>query len=234
MIEKRLPAPAERVERELVEAGITAIGMSLESVADAAKLLGRPVPFRMVRAEGGRLAVRPDQVDVPAVVVEAGEEGGVLSRADDGQAGGGSLAGRFPGRLDLELMRQIVQMIDGFRWLDRKTGWFRLVSINKHGLPRAIEKILAVAGPIRVGGSPFGDRDAIAACGRSPPPKSVLLEFCRQSPAEGQGRRDRRRAGPGLEEGPDGRGKGTGEHPQGARPGDGTRRDRGPLRRAGG
>jgi hypothetical protein len=181
LVAGRLPAPAERVEGALVEAEVTAVGMPLESIAGAAKLLGRDPPFRIVRVEGGRLAVRPDQVDVPAAAVEAAKKEVYYHGLTTVKQVEASLAGRFPGRIGTELMVQTLQMIEGFRWLDRKTGWFRLVAINKHGLPRAIEKVLAVAGPIRVG-------DLRSAIGRNrrmwkvPPPKSVLLEFCRQSP----------------------------------------------------
>jgi hypothetical protein len=52
--------------------------------------------------------------------------------------------------------------------------------VAKHGLPKAIDKALAVSGRIRVG-------DLASAVSRnrrgwrSPPPENVLLEFCRQS-----------------------------------------------------
>jgi hypothetical protein len=74
-----------------------------------------------------------------------------------------------------------LRLMDGFRWLDETTGWFRLLSIHKHGLPKAVDKVLAVAG--RVTASQFR-----AALGRnrrlwkSPPPENVLLEFCREMP----------------------------------------------------
>ena len=30
--------------------------------------------------------------------------------------------------------------MDGFRWLDQATGWFRLLPVERHGLPKAIDK----------------------------------------------------------------------------------------------
>jgi hypothetical protein len=178
-IEKRLPCPAEKLQRDLVEAGITAIGMSLENVADAAALLGRPVGFCMVRAGCGRLAVRPTEINSPTVVIEAAKKAVYYHGLTTVKRVKEAAADKFPGRLDLELTRQIVQMIDGFRWLDHKCGWFCVASIHKHGLPRAVEKILAVAGSIRV-------VELRAALGRghrpgtAPLPQRVLLEFCRQ------------------------------------------------------
>jgi hypothetical protein len=56
-----------------------------------------------------------------------------------------------------------------------------LESVAKHGLPKAIDKALAVAGRLRA-------RDLASAVTRnrrvwrSPPPENVLLEYCRQSP----------------------------------------------------
>ena len=178
---ERLPCPAARLERELIEAGCTAVGMGLEGIAVAAKLLAREKPFQTVRMKQDKMAVPPDQVDVPVAVVEAAKKEvyyhglATVKRIEE------ALASRCPGGVDAELVVEVIQMIDGFSWLDRKRGWFRLVSVSKHGLPKVIEKVLAVAGPIRVA-------DLRAAVGRNhrmwkvPPPKRVLLEFCRQTP----------------------------------------------------
>ena len=54
LIADRLPAPAAEIERELVERGLTAVGMSLESLATAARLLGRPARFQIVTHTGKR------------------------------------------------------------------------------------------------------------------------------------------------------------------------------------
>ena len=53
LISEMLPAPAARIEAELAGQGFTAIGMSLETVAAAARLLDRSVEFEIV-------AVHPD------------------------------------------------------------------------------------------------------------------------------------------------------------------------------
>ena len=218
--------------RLLVEAELTAVGMSMEGVAVAAKLLGREPPFRIVRVEGGRLGGSARSGRYPSVAVEAAKKEVYYHGLATVKQVEAVLGGRFSGRVGTELMVQIVQMIEGFHWLDRKTGWFRLAAINKHGLPRAIEKIFAVAGPIRarISARPSA---AIAACGRCRRRRACSWSSAGRARAEGRGRRDLRRAVRGLEEGADRRGKGTGEHPQGARPGAGTRRDRGPLRRPG-
>ena len=40
--------------------------------------------------------------------------------------------------------------INAFRWLDEPAGWFTIQGIAKHGLPKAIDKVLAVAGEVTV------------------------------------------------------------------------------------
>ena len=71
--------------------------------------------------------------------------------------------------------------IDAFRWLDEPAGWFTIQGIAKHGLPKAIDKVLAVA----------GDVSATMLCQalsrnrrlwKEPLPEKVLLEYCRLMP----------------------------------------------------
>jgi hypothetical protein len=72
-------------------------------------------------------------------------------------------------------------LMDGFCWLDEATGWFRLLRTDKHGLPKAIDKVLAVAGAVTAA-------QLCTALARNrrlwkePPPEKVLLAFCRQMP----------------------------------------------------
>ena len=71
--------------------------------------------------------------------------------------------------------------MDGLCWLDQSAGWFRLAPIERHGLPKAIDKVLAVAGAVTVQAL----RQALSRNRRlwdEPPPENVLLEFCRQMP----------------------------------------------------
>ena len=81
----------------------------------------------------------------------------------------------------MDLVRQILLLVDGFCWLDEPSGWFRLLPIERHGLPKAIDKVLAVAGSVTVGQL----HTALSRNRRlwkQPPPENVLLEFCRQMP----------------------------------------------------
>jgi hypothetical protein len=180
LVHQRLPCPAEKIEAELAERRLTAIGMSLEGVATGSKLLGRLLSFRIVRLDTGRLAVRPDQVDATLAIAD-------LAKKEAYFHGLATVAGlermvseKFPGCVGPELVTQTLLLVEGFSWLDEESGWFRLVPIAKHGLPKAIDKILAVAGEVTVAQL----REAMSRNRRlwqDPPPENVLLEFCRQT-----------------------------------------------------
>jgi hypothetical protein len=117
---------------------------------------------------------------VPSAVVEAAKKEIYYHGADTVDHLVELLSEKFPGCVESALVRETLQLMDGFRWLDRESGWFRLDSIAKHGLPKAIDKAMAVAGRVRVGDL----ASAVSRNGRvwrTPPPENVLLEFCRQS-----------------------------------------------------
>lgn len=195
LITARVPCPAAQLEAELVRQGLTAIGMSVEGTAAGARLLGRPARFRIVKVcrgtklggagsppTDGRLVVRPDQLDAVLAIADLAKKEVYfhgLARLEDVEQ---VMIGRDGQRVGLELVRQTLPLMDGFRWLDETTGWFRLLSIRKHGLPKAIDKVLAVARAVTAS-------QLRAALGRNrrlwkePPPESVLLEFCSQMPA---------------------------------------------------
>jgi hypothetical protein len=186
LVEQRLPAAAAALEAELHERGWTAVGMPLENLATAAALLGRRGDFRVIKIDpdekqSPRLAVRPDQVAaVPAIADVAKKDvyfHGLATVAQIERLA----AARFPDCVGTELVRQTLQSVEGFAWLDESQGWFRIRNIGKHGLPKTVDKVLAVAGRISVG-------QLRAALGRNrrlwktPPPESVLLQFCRDLP----------------------------------------------------
>lgn len=178
-LRERLPARVDRLEQAMREAGLTKVGLGLSSVEAGAKLLGRPVPFAVVRIDRTRLAVDPAHAAVPAAAVELAKKEvyyhGLTSVARVAEL----VQERSAWPVEPAVVRQAVQAIDGFRWLDEPTGWFRVALSGKHGLPKVIQKVLAVAPEISVA-------ELQTAVGRSrrickePPPAEVLLEFCRQ------------------------------------------------------
>lgn len=180
-IEQRLPIPVERLEAELKDIGLSRIGLNLESIAESARLLQRRPPFRISRVGQGRLAVRAEQERVvPAIVELANKEvyyHGVASVRQITE----QLSKRFADNVDAKLVEETLLQMPDCRWLGERGGWFRLVDACRHGLPRAIEKALAVAGQLTV-------EELRAALSRNrrlwkhPPPEAVLLEYCRQMP----------------------------------------------------
>ncbi|MBN1908860.1 MAG: hypothetical protein JW818_03900 [Pirellulales bacterium] len=176
-----LPCPVDTLERDLIERGWTAVGLDLDRVLEGARLLGRETPCTVVRIETGRLAVALEQAEAPAWIIETAKRELYYRGLTTLKRVNRALQRRDGLRVDPRLMAEVIQLIDGFRWLDRRRGWFRSLAVGRHGLPRTIEKVLAVAGPVSVA-------DLRAAVGRNrrmwkvPPPKQILLEYCRQTP----------------------------------------------------
>ncbi|MHC4179124.1 MAG: sigma factor-like helix-turn-helix DNA-binding protein, partial [Planctomycetota bacterium] len=180
LIEERLPCSVDKIEQQLARQGLTAIGMSLEGVATGAKLLGRPLSFRIVKINTRRLAVRPDQVDATLAIVDLAKKETYFHGLSTAAGIEQMVSEKLSGCVSPELVTQTLSLIEGFSWLDAESGWFRLLPIAKHGLPKAIDKILAVAGEVTVSQM----REAMSRNRRlwkDPPPEGVLLEFCRQT-----------------------------------------------------
>jgi hypothetical protein len=195
LIGAKLPCPAVEIEAALAHEGLTAVGMTTESIAAGAKLMGRPVRFRVVKVPNekapsraaaspprdGRLVIRLDQSDAVLAIVDLARKEAYfhgLAKVDDIEH---AITVHEGSRVTQTLVRQTLRLMDGFCWLDESAGWFRLLLIHKHGLPKAVDKVLAVAGSVSV-------KQLCTALGRNrrlwkePPPENVLLEFCRQMP----------------------------------------------------
>lgn len=180
LVESQLPAAADAIEAGLQREELTAVGLQLEALAAAAGLLERPVRFRLVHVDSRRLAAAPDQTDAVPTIVDLARKEIYFHGLSTVERVERLTAEKFSGRLAPGLVAQTLPLIDGFAWLDERGGWFRLRAIEKHGLPKTIEKILAVAGEVTVS-------QMRAAMGRNrrlwkdPPPEDVLREFCRQT-----------------------------------------------------
>ena len=180
-LESRVPGAAARLEEELGQAGLTQVGLRLENVRRTAKLLDRRVPFELVRVDGNLLAVAPSDADLPAAAMELAKKEIYYHGAATVESIRKGLGEKASGHHAAAVVAETLQLMDGFRWLDASGGWFRLIGTNKHGLPRAIDKVLAVAPTISVAQL----RTAIGRnrrMWREAPPEQVVLEFCRQTP----------------------------------------------------
>jgi hypothetical protein len=180
-LRQRLPCPVATLEQALVEARLTAVGLRLSNVEEAARLLGRPVPFAVVHVAHADLAVEPKQTDVPMAVVELAKKEIYYHGVATVERILKLLGERFPEPVDPAVVRETLRLIDGFCWLDASHAWFRLRTTSKHGLPKAIDKVLSVAPVVTV-------RQLRAAVGRNrrmweePPPEAVIAAFCQQMP----------------------------------------------------
>lgn len=190
MIEKKLPASAAKLEAELVETGLTKIGIRLGSIAVGAKLLERPIGFKVVKIDTGgtgresvasRLAARPDQVAPTLAITDMAKKETYFHGLGTVEKIDAMISEKFPECVSSKLVTETLSLIDGFAWLDKRAGWFRLMPIAKHGLPKVLDKILSVAESVTVSDM----RTAMSRNRRlweEPPPENVLLEYCRQTP----------------------------------------------------
>ena len=181
VIHARLPCAAATIESELSAAGLTAVGLRLENIAAAARVLMRDVQFRVVVVEDQRLAVTPATADLPPVIVDLARKELYFHGLTTVKRVERLVAPRCPGRITPQLIVETLQALKGFAWLDAAHAWFRLDAVQRHGLPKTIEKILAVAGEVSVAEL----REALGRNRRlwkDPPPNEVLLAFCRQMP----------------------------------------------------
>lgn len=208
LIDKRVPAPADKLEAELVEKGLTAIGISLEVVAAAAKLLDRAGRFKIVKIDqgksltGGRgkikakaksvpeksakkhmakgcMAVRPEQVEAVQSIADLAKKEIYFHGLSTVARLERIIARRYPA--DQRLVRQVLPQIDAFHWLDESAGWFTIQGIAKHGLPKAIDKVLAVAGDVTAT-MMQGALSRNRRLWKEPLPEKTLLEYCRLMP----------------------------------------------------
>ena len=65
LVAERLPVAAAQIEAQLAAEGLTQIGMSIESLMVGAKLLGRPVGFRIVKITDWPFSLRQSAGDSP-------------------------------------------------------------------------------------------------------------------------------------------------------------------------
>lgn len=186
LIRGRLPAPAAELEQALVDEGLTRVGMCLESVLAGARLLDRTAGFVLVDVEpasasSARLAVRPADARLAPAIADAARKEVHFRGLTTVERVEQLVAKRLGSRLAGALVAETVRLLDGFRWLDQRGGWFQLEPVGRHGLPKTIDKVLSVAGSLPIA-------DLRAAVGRNrrhwdePPPAEVLLEFCRHLP----------------------------------------------------
>ncbi len=180
-IARRLPLRIDKLQAELDAAGFSVCRLRLETVHQAAALLARGTQFALVPVGDTRLAVHPDYLPLPQAIIEAAKRAVISYGAATIREVAAEVSSQPSGKVHYALVREAVQALSDFEWLDQRRGWFRLGTLPQYGLPNMIEKVLSVTGRIDV----FALRSAIARyrrIGRKVPPAKVLLEFCRRMP----------------------------------------------------
>ncbi len=181
-LSQELPAEAEALSQACHDAKLTGCLLPLETIRQAAEFLSREPPFALVSVGRSRLAVKPDQVDLPRAVVQTAKRA-VLSYGTTtiGEVAA-EVSHQASGKVECRLVEQTLETLEDFAWLHRDRGWFQLELFSQYGLPKMIEKILSVSARLEVAKL----RAAIARyrrTGRKVPPAKVLLEFCRRMEA---------------------------------------------------
>lgn len=178
---ERVPCGVERLQEALAETGISACGLSIESIRRAAEFLGRNPRFELAEVGATRLAVPAGQAELPRAIVQAAKRVATNFGAAKVSDVIAELAERTSQRVDPDLVRETLEARDDFAWLDERRNWVRLNALPRHGLAGVIDKVLSVAGRIEVAKL----RVALARYRRTSrrlPPSRILLEFCRQMP----------------------------------------------------
>jgi sigma-70-like protein len=180
-IQQRLPIAVTDVQNELSQAGLTAVNLRLENIQKAASLLDRPIPFALVAASGNRLAVDAEHAKMPLLAAEIAKKEAYYHGVANVDRIQTVLQEKYSDQIQRPTVAKTLELVEGFRWLDEETGWFWLSTTRKHGLPKAIQKVLSVAKRLPVA-------ELRTAVGRNRrmwpdlPPENVILEFCRQVP----------------------------------------------------
>jgi hypothetical protein len=182
-VQTAIPSLADDIESGLEHMGLTKRSFRLEGLRTAAQSLGLKADFVIVRAQGRRFAVPESMSKLPSQIVSRArrtiEELGVSTIAfiaaqvaeDAGQP------------TTPDLVAEVLERADGFKWLEAERGWFWLdsVKVGRNRLLNQITKILAVAERIEVGELRQGVARHYRMKGFAPP-KRVLLELCGQLP----------------------------------------------------
>ncbi len=160
----------------LVDGGLIDAGVTVAGVIRAAELFGVEHGLSSVRTAVGRIVGRPDELvafdAIRATLRRTVEHHGCTSIAQVLRAVGDRPA------VTLDLVRRMVDVDAGVRWLDRDAGWFWRPGAKRNRLVARLQKILTVAEGLDV-------VSLRAALLRDPrlehqvPPGPVLAELCR-------------------------------------------------------
>lgn len=177
-INKLAPAEANDVEEELRNLGITRDLFLLDGVVEAAKLLGRSVPFLIEQHHGTRTVVHDEDIGLSKSIVRLASK--AVSHGGLGKVGDlcDLLKEQRNSLMGPSVVSSVLQSVPSIRWLDDGKEWFYLADVPRNHLVTLVEKVLSVAPNIHANEM----RAAISGDFRGlgfAPPRAVVLEFCR-------------------------------------------------------
>jgi hypothetical protein len=173
-----MPAAAREVEAELQFQRLTSGLFRLEGIIQAAELLGRRLPFSITEVKGERLVHARDIPSVDTIVHIARRLISLWGMATISNVVAD--VRKVEPACDRNLVVSTLACLGGFHWLEQSADWFWLSDSPNNRVLNRMRKILSVANPINIS-------ELWAGIGRDYrmkgflPPKSVLLEFCRQA-----------------------------------------------------
>ena len=181
VIEQNLPVRPEGLAERLVRRGFLRPGSRVERILEVAAYFELHAAVERVETGGHEILVRPGSK--PALKAVAGlarravehfgcstvEEVVALANERHGLA------------LEPRSAEMFLEAAEGFRWLDRKTGWFWLYPTKRNSLLTKVAKVLSVAHRVDVSDLRTGVSRHHRTGGFAPP-RRVLLEICRQLP----------------------------------------------------
>ena len=177
-VARRVPAHADRIERELQASGLTLSRVPLERIIECAKWFGLPIPFVVEQCEAIRVVAKETDVTTTSLILRHAHRGinrfGIGSKVELKE----KLAKMISSGIDSRLLDIVLAAMPGYESLGQ--GWFRAKGRCQSPLLSVLRKVLAVAPRIHV----LEMCTAIADCGsrtKIAPPKEVVLQFCRSA-----------------------------------------------------
>lgn len=191
VIRENSPHDTEYIEAKLLDAGITHARISLDGIAEVARLIFGRLPFVITNVGSHRLVLDTESQtcskeafeNLPKKINETARRlishwgvSTILDTANQVAAKYSEYSGYV---VDERVVRSILILRDDFRWLDEKGGWFWLSGVPRNRILNQIDKILSVANRIHISELRSGVARNYRMEGFSPP-KRVLLALCEQ------------------------------------------------------
>jgi len=179
--ERSLPARLEKLAGILVRRGLVRSGTRVERVLEVAASFDLDAKIERAEIGGHTILIRPSSrlaLRAVAVVAKRTVEHFGCSTVEEILA---LVHERNGLTLDTRSATLFLETAEGFRWLDRESGWFWLYPTKRNSLLTKIDKVLSVAHRVDVSELRAGVSRHYRTGGFAPP-RRVLLEICRQLP----------------------------------------------------